>query len=370
MRVWTNQEGRTVKAALAEKAGASVVLLLENGARTSVAVSTLSKADQEWLQNQPDAPPKTSGSRPIAELKWPAEPVTVDPKSLKITLGKQDAAARQYHYQTDAFEFIATAPLAGSVIAEVASDFEVIRESFRRMPWGWEAKPPPGELFTIYLLETTADYLAMGGDDRSSATSSNGKTFIKFSALGLKPVGAKYQYDARRKEPGRVAGITARVVFRNAYARMAPWALNSLESSMRYVNYQSNGSIKFTSLESDLKKMVTRFESCAPSVTRMLKYLRDTWTTRDRADVTQFLLERSFDSQLLLYYFGYLDGDGSGAGIHRYFRGVFDEEARKGKTSEQRAAELLQELLAGRSDEQLKADMVAKFAGLGLKLGI
>jgi hypothetical protein len=366
MRIWTNQEGRTVKAGLVELAGADVVLQLENGTRTRVAVAALSKADQDWLQNRSGAAtaPVTPG------LKWPAAPVGVDPKSLTVTMVKEDAAARRYHYQSGVFEFITTAPLAGSVMSEVAADFEVIRESFRRMPWGWEANPKPGQVFTIYLLETDADYLAMGGDDRSSASSKDDKTFIKFSALGLKKVGAKYQYDARQKEPGRVAGVTARVMFWEVRGRMAPWALNSIESSMRFVNYQSNGSMKFTGLESDLKKMVKKFEGydLTLSASRMLKYLRDTWSTRDSTFVTQFLLERQLDSQLLLYYFGYLDGDGSGAGMHRYFRGIFDE-ARKGrKTSETYAQELLQELLAGRSDDQLKAEMTAKFAAIGLKL--
>lgn len=366
MRVWTNQEGRTVKAGLVEVSGVNVVLLLENGTRTSVAVTALSKADQDWLKSQP----MRGAPAHDADLKWPAAPVAVDPKSLTVTLGKEDAAARRYHYQSGVFDFITTAPLAGSVMSEVAADFEVIRASFRQMPWGWEANPKPGQVFTIYLLETDEDYLAMGGDDRSSASSKNDKTFIKFSALGLKKVGSKYQYDARQKEPGRVAGVTARVMFWDVRARMAPWAINSIECSMRFVNYQSNGSMKFTGLESDLKKMVKKFEGYGLTldVNRMLKYLRDTWSTRDTTFVSKYLLERQLDSQLLLYFFGYLDGDGSGAGMHRYFRGIFDE-ARKGrKTSEAYAQELLQELLASRSDDQLKAEMTAKFAAIGLKL--
>ncbi len=366
MRLWTNHEGRTVTAGLVEMAGANVVLQLENGTRTRVAVATLSKADQDWLQQRSGA----ATAPATADLKWPATPVSVDPKSLSVTLGRQDAAARQFHYQSGVFEFITTAPLAGSVMSEVAADFEVIRESFRRMPWGWEANPKPGESFTIYLLETDEDYLAMGGDDRSSASSKDDKTFIKFSALGLKKVGAKYQYDARQKEPGRVAGVTARVMFWDVRGRMAPWALNSIESSMRFVNYQSNGSMKFTGLESDLKKMVKKFEGydLTLDASRMVRYLHDTWATRDTTFVSKFLLERQLDSQLLLFYFGYLDGDGSGVGMHRYFRGIFDE-ARKGrKTSDVYAKELLEELLAGRSNDQLKAEMTAKFAGLGLKL--
>lgn len=378
MRVWTNQEGRTVNAAFVEMSGANVVLLLENGTQTSVPAAALSKADQDWLQSRakagaagPSASAPAPSARIVMDMKWPAAPVVVAPKTLTVTLGKQDAAARQYHYQSGVFEFITTAPLAGSVMSEVAADFEVIRESFRRMPWGWEANPPQGKFFTIYLLETNDDYLAMGGDDRSSAASKNDKTFIKFSALGLKQVGAKYQYDARRKEPGRVAGVTTRVMFWDVRARMAPWALNAIELFMRHMAYQSNGSLKFTGLDAAIKKEVKTYQGyrVETDVNRMLKYLRTTWETRDTTSVAKFQLERQIDAQLLLYFFGYLDGDGSGAGMHRYYNGVFNEAAKRNKTSSARAQELLEELLAGRDDAQLKAEMLEKFEGIGLKLG-
>lgn len=374
-RVWTNQEGRTVKAAFVEMSGANVVLLLENGTRSSVAVTALSQADQDWLQNRTQAGTAPSGSAPapqfVTDLKWPAVPVVVDPKSLAVTVGEQNAAARQYHYQSGVFEFITTAPLAGSVMSEVASDFEVIRESFRRMPWGWQADPD-SEVgrFTIYLLETDEDFLAMGGDDRSSAASKDDKTFIKFSALGLKKVGAKYQYDARQKEPGRVAGVTTRVMLWDVRARMAPWVLNGLENFMRHMAYQSNGSMKFTGLESEMKKEVKKFQGYGLDldVSRMLKYFKNTWQDRDTAFVAKFIQERQLDAQLLLFYFGYLDGDGSGAGMHRYCQGIFDQARKQGKTSTELAQELLEELMAGRSETQIQEEMIAKFARIGIKL--
>ncbi|WP_176159254.1 SHD1 domain-containing protein [Prosthecobacter debontii] len=363
-RLWTNQDGRSVTAELVEVSGPNVVLKLSNGVQSAVPVSNLSRPDQDFIRNWQSRPSETPASM---SLVWPAGVVTVDPKSIAVTVGKEDPAARQFHYQSGTFEFITTAPLAGSVMSEVASDFELIKTAFSKLPWAWEPRPKEGKLFQIYLTETEDDYIAMGGDDRSSAMSKNDKTFIKFKALGLKKVGARYQYDSRQKEPGRVAGVTTRVMYWDVRGRMSPWTANGLESFMRHLAYQSNGTIQFTALESTLKKEIKEQMGYGVdlSVRRMLTYMHDTWDNRDNSNVVKKLLERKLDAILLTYYFGYLDGDGTGAGLHRYFSKVFKQDK---ASSAALSKQLMEELIAGRSDDQIGQDMVTKFEAIGIKL--
>jgi hypothetical protein len=252
-------------------------------------------------------------------------------------------------------------------MSEVASDFELIKTAFSKLPWAWEPRPKEGKFFQIYLTETDDDYIAMGGDDRSSAMSKNDKTFIKFKALGLKKVGARYQYDSRQKEPGRVASMTTRVMYWDVRGRMSPWTANGLESFMRHLAYQSNGTIQFTALESALKKEIKEQMGYGVdlSVRRMLTYMRETWDNRDNSNVVKKLLERKLDAILLTYYFGYLDGDGTGAGLHRYFSKVFKQDK---ASSAALSKQLMEELIAGRSDAQIGQEMVTKFEGINIKL--
>lgn len=374
-RVWTNQQGRTVKAAFVEMSGLNVVIQLENGSRSSVPLGTLSKADQEYVQKlQAGGAAASSGGQGTAtgNLVWPQEVISVDPKSIVVTEGLQDEKARQYHYKTGSFEFIAYAPLAGTVMSEVASDFELVRTAFSRMPWGWEPKPKTGGMFQIYLTETPEDYIAMGGDDRSASASPNGKSLIRFTTLGLKKVGARYQYDARQREPGEVSVIVARTLLYEYRLLFYPWSMKGLEQFTRNIAYQNNGTIKYTDPVSALKKEIKAMEvktKAVPKLARMLKYMREGYLDRRPGDVLQILYENQLDAELLLYFFGYLDGDGSGAGWHKYCRGIFQEPpAERNTANYERALKLLEELIGGRDDAKLGAEMTEKFKAIGVKL--
>lgn len=366
-RIWTNQQGRTVEATLVSVTESDVVLLLPNGSQSTIAKNTLSQADQAFLNFQP----KESGSS--STLTWPSTAFTIDPKTIPVTEGKQDPVARQYHYQSGNFEFIAYAPLAGSVLSEVASDFELVRTAFSKMPWGWEPKPRDGNLYRIYLTETDADFIAMGGDERTASGTKNGKEFIRFSSLGLKKVGQRYQYDARQKEPGRVASITTRVLFNDYRALLTPWTSYGLENYMRHFVYQTNGSLKFTDLESAFKKEVKDQISSTgstPNLSRMLAYMRETYRTNVNNNAMKAMYDRKLDVQFLYYFFAQLDGDGKGSGLNQYYRDLFAAMANRSRTDSAVtvSAKLMDTLLAGRTDDQIAEEMIEKFGKLGFKL--
>ena len=219
LRMWTDQLGRTVKGALVSVSDAAVVLRLENGAQTTVPLAVLSKPDQLFIQQQkplsgavpsavPAAAPIAPSTRPMT---WPAL-VTVDPKALNIVTGKQDAAHRQFQYESGSFEFTSNAPLAGSVIKDMALDFELIRTLFDQLPWGWQPKPKAGPYFRVFLTEEQEDFTALGGLANSTGGSKDDYIYKKLSSLGLVRVGQRYAFDAMKKEEGDVLGLTFRLV--------------------------------------------------------------------------------------------------------------------------------------------------------------
>jgi hypothetical protein len=381
VRVWTNQEGRTLKASLVEVSGTSVVLLLENGTKSTVNLRALSAADQDYVKKlSAGGKPASSGAAAASvpgALTWPEGSLELDPKTIAVVEGVQDAKVRKYHYQCGMFEFISSAPLAKSVMSEVAADFLLTHKAVTMMSWGWEPKPKEGTHFKIMLAETKDDYVNLfGGNDVTVSTMVNGDSLIMFSALGLKKVGARYQYDARQKDPGGVTFITIYGMLYEIRGWLSPWTRYAYPYILSRYAYQDNGSIKFQGLESAFKKYYkqqTEEYKLQPDLARMLKTLR----ARDsdvRTDARILNQQLHLDSAMLGYYFGYLDGDGSGKALHEYYRNVMIRARKSTATIEpgmEKASpeEMLSKLIGGRTDEQLGAEMTEKFRTVGVKFG-
>jgi hypothetical protein len=245
VRTWTNQQGRSIKASLVEVQGVNVVIQLENGTKSTVHLGTLSRADQDYVAKFSTQPKAGSATDSGSALGWPQTVMQIDPKSLKVTLGEQDEKGRRYHYFIENFEFVSTAQLANSVMSEVAADFLLTFKFFEAQCWGWTPKPKTGERFLVYLAETVEDFIELGGSDRSSADLvKDNIPLIKFSTMGLKKVGARYQYDARAKEPGRVTSIVALSMLDDVSGWLSHWAWQGMPNFLKFVHIHPIGSRK------------------------------------------------------------------------------------------------------------------------------
>lgn len=384
-RVWTNAEGRSVTASLVEVAGTNVVIQLGNGTRSSVAMTTLSPADQVYIQSvQTGLPVPSGGAGSVASgpLAWPKEVLSVDPKTVLVTEGLQDKAKNRYHYVIENFEFISTAPLAKSVMAEVAGDFLLTQKFFISQPWDWTPRPKNGDRFIVYMAESDSDYLTLGGKEGNASEIVDGNCLIRFRALGLKKVGARYQYDPREKEPGRITNIVANGLLYDISPWLQSWTYIGTSNFLRFVAYQNNGSIKCTDLAPALRKAVKEVgdnNKVYPDLARMIKYMRPAVEPRP-VDI-QSRLAQQLDGFLLNFYFGYLDGDGSGGALHQYFRNII-ARAQKSRSAEEALAmlkasgmeraspeEMLAKIFAGRDDAALAAEMTEKFKTVGIRFG-
>jgi hypothetical protein len=380
-RAWVTAQGRVLKGALVSTSGVNAVLRLENGAQVAVPLATLSPSDQAFIRQQ-KSPAAPDGPRPSAPLTWPSI-VIIDPKALNIVTGLQDAKQRQFHYESGSFEFIASAPLTGSVMKDVAIDFELVQAFFNQAPWGWQPKPKAGTHFRVFLTETLNDFIALGGNDTSGGGSKDDYIFTKFSGLGLEKIGQRYAFNARKKNEGDVIGLTFRLMMGDMNFLTYPWAEHGMEELTRKVAYHK-GTLRFADLEKPLKERIDEDARIGVKLDadRLVAAVHMTWQEQ-RRDVSILRRQYYLDGLMLVYFFGFLDGDGKGTRLHQYFRSMAQDSLAwrawresGGKTTRPRdtgtyadwSLELLNTVIAGRTDAQLRAEMIAKFRTISVKL--
>jgi hypothetical protein len=387
-RTWVDQTGRTLRAQFLAVQGANVVLRLENNTTTTVPLARFSAPDQAYVNQRAKSAGRPDANVTALPLSWP-ESVTVDVKNLQILNGDQNAKARRFVYQTGSFQFTSNAPLTGTVMREIAGDFELVRALYTRLPWGWEAKPEGGgPLFLAMLHETDQDFIEAGGSDNSSGWSKDGIIFTKFSSLGLKKVGERYARDAKLNREGEMIGLINRLIMGTMRDLAMPWSAMGLEKLLEDVAYR-NGAFQFGKPERSLKALIAENEGLkiVPNVDDMIKLLHETWEEDRGREVVEIRRRNYFNGALLIYYFGYMDGTGNGVRLHRYFQAMSRDatvwrnylEARKaGNTSVPNprpntkfsdwARDLNKHIIDNRTDEKLKEEIVAKFKANGIKM--
>ena len=398
IRTWVSQEGTTLKAKLLEIKNANVVLQNETGTTFNVPISRLSLVDQTFLrtwaqqhglmiasESQPapvvpvPAVTPTPAPEKTAELtSWPVV-VSVDFTKLDIVNGEQNAAERRFVYRSGAFQFTSQAPLTGTVMRDVARDFELVKTLFQTFPWNWEPAPKKNEPFYLAeLYETEEDYIKSGGGDNSSGWSKDNLILTKFKSLGLKKVGGKYAKDPKSDDDGSLVSLICRLVMGDMRDLCMPWSAMGLEEFLESAAYR-NGLFNFPNPERAIKARVNQVGAwgAETDAARMVEFLHTPWSEyRDNSvDIRrQFFL----DGMLLVYFFGYLDDDGKGTRLHQYYRAVAQEAMswrnasaprnRGGLRNSESALKHNQILLAGRSKEQLQKEITEKFKTIGLKI--
>jgi hypothetical protein len=386
-RTWVDQQGRSITATLIGVDADNVVLKMESGAMATVPIARFSKSDQafvnDWSRKSGVLDP-TLASKPLI---WP-QSITVNAKDLQIENGEQNPAERRFVYQSGSFQFVSNAALTGTVVREIAGDFELTKALLAQLPWGWQPKPRNGgKLYLANLYETEKDFFAGGGSENSSGGSTNDYIFTKFSTLGLKKVGDRFAFDAKLKKDGEMIALISRLVMGDMRSYTVPWSGMGFESFLEHAAYR-NGTFALANPEKNIKAHIEERrnsnysgEKLTTDVDRMVTFAKSSWA--DQSDNAVLLrAQRYLDGMLLVYFFGYLDDDGKGTRLHRYFRAVaqealtrraYNESGRKGTpppagTYAERSAALSKIVLADRTDGQLREQIIAKFKSVGIKL--
>jgi len=323
MRSWTDStSGRKVDAEFVGMKGDSVLLKLANGQTLPFPLTRLSSDDQAFVKTQatggggtPAAANVDAKRVPLDKRTWPTT-VVVPARSIEIAAVTESAADRKYVYQSEAFEFTSQAKLAGSVMKEVARTFEATRSLVDSLPWGIVCRPPEGRpRFLAALYETREDYIAAGGPEMSGGVYSSGDKIFKipFPSLGMEKRGQTYFKDDNYSNGTLVHEITHQLM--DDYLGFLPkWIIEGTAEYTEMLPYKS-GTFRAEAHKNGMKEDADFWEKREgfslqiPNLEQMMTMTRDQWDAE--CSTSQKMRDMYHRSQLLVYFFCHLDGDGT-----------------------------------------------------------
>jgi len=343
MRSWTDStSGRKVDAEFAGMQGDSVLLKLANGQTLPFPLMRLSADDQAFVKTlatggggAPASSAPAAGVEakrvPVEKRVWPAT-VVVPARSIEIAAVTESAAERKYVYQSEAFEFTSQAKLAGSVMKEVARTFEATRSLVDSLPWGIVCRPPEGRpRFLAALYETRDDYVAAGGPEMSGGVYSSGDKIFKipFPSLGMEKRGQTYFKDDNYSNGTLVHEITHQLM--DDYLGFLPkWIIEGTAEYTEMLPYKS-GTFRAEAHKNGMKEDADLWEKregfslAIPNLEQMMTMTRDQWDAE--CSTAQKMRDMYHRSQLLVYFFCHLDGEGKGTRFIQFMDAVYGQVA-------------------------------------------
>lgn len=408
LRPWKNTQGQVIQASYVASTADSVTIRMADGKEHTIPLARLSTEDQAFVKSQggTDASPRPAAAvaaparTPVEKRVWPAN-VEVPARSIEITPVEENAAARQFVYRSDGFEFTSQSKLAGSVMKEVARTFEATKSLVAALPWGVVCRPPEGfERYKAALYETRQDYVAAGGPANSGGVYMGAtKVFmIPFPSLGLEMRGKTWFKNENYSADTLVHEITHQVM--DAYLTFLPkWVIEGTAEYTESLPYK-NGNFRVdahkTGMKDHLEESSRRGLAVEiPGLEEHMTMNRGAWDgIADGSN--QGMAQLYFRSWLLVYYFCHLDGDKKGTRFIRFMEAVHGEtEALKAFFADPRVKRFpdgrfsypsdfpppdikaesapfkhLALLLDGRSYEQLATEIRERYKEVGVKINV
>ncbi len=365
-RSWTNSEGRTIVATLIETNGDKAVLQM-NGNHFEVPIESLSSSDQAFIQNWKKGEMSDSSKdgqiQPNWDSPWPRL-VSVDIDQ-EIEVIKEDDAAREYIYASPHYEFICDVKLNTSVVRRFSLLFEATNQVCRELPLGM-VKPFREERHKIHLFETREAYISKGGPPDSAGVyisrGGEGDILIPLTSLGVKKVGSNYSVDYDRENTTLSHEIAHQITDYEYFAEGSRgWFTEGLAEYIANSGYRSG---KFSL--ADMQKLIARVTAYGENG-QGGRALGEEFTV---PDLQEFFMQ-SYDSflsnaqlsygfsALLAYYFFHMDGDKDAANIKEFLKALKEEKT---------PPELFEPLLAGRTWDEMEADITKGWRSRGVRI--
>lgn len=370
-RTWTSNDGRKIEAVLEGTEGESVRLRLANGAVAVVPLSRLSAEDAEFVRGL-GAPASAGGGAsgaPAASKEWPRSidiGATPDPETVT-----EDAEKKEFVYRSGHYEFHCDSKLTSTVVREFSRIFEATYLLNCSLPLDLKPKPEDEgqEYFIARLYTTREDYLANGGIEGSGGVYQRGKKClaVPLASLGVKIQGSRVLLENSGSDDDNktlIHEITHQMM-NHWLSKLRTWYVEGSAEAVEMIEYD-RGKFNLASRKSRLEEYVDRGGGDGKNFTmldpgELFEIDGRTWAgalTSIRGQATQ----NYHSAGLMTYYFYYLDGGGDGANLIAYLREL-EEADRSAET-----AAFEKHLLRGRSNDQLKEDLVKAFRGEGISL--
>lgn len=197
-RVWTDHQGRNVKAELLSVEGGSVMLLLPDGRRVPYDIAKLSQIDQVFIKKF--GLDVNHGETAVAipdnfDDEWPDE-ATIKGNP-RITTIEENVAEKKFVYESANYRYQCDAPLLNTVIGGFAVMFEATHQYCRELPLSLNSGVKTDGKYQIFLFEHEKDYISSGGPPGSAGVYIPNKNIVMvpLTSLGVQKFGSGYTLD-------------------------------------------------------------------------------------------------------------------------------------------------------------------------------
>jgi hypothetical protein len=365
-RSWTNSDGKQIVAELIEIAGEKAVLSM-GGKNFEVPITSLSAADQEfigsWKKSDMTDPSKDGEVEPNWDGPWP-KLVSAD-VSQEIEVLKENPSENEYVYASKHYEFICDVKLNTSVVKRFSLLFEATNQVCRELPLGM-VKPFREERHKIHLFETREGYIEKGGPPDSAGVyisrGGEGDILVPLTSLGVKKVGSNYSVDYDKENTTLSHEITHQLTDVQYYEEGSRgWFTEGLAEYIANSGYRSG---KFDI--NDLQKLIARVTAYGENG-QGGRALGETI----RAPDLQAFFVQSYESflsdpqksyglaALYVYYFFHMDGEKDAANVKAFLKAL---------KADKKPPELFEPLLAGRTWDEMEADITQGWRSRGVKI--
>jgi hypothetical protein len=366
VRSWTNSAGKEIKAELVDVEGEKAVLNM-NGQNFPVPIVSLSVEDQAFIKEWKKSAPTDSASDSKIQANWdgPWPKLISADVSQEIEVLKEDEESGEYIYASDHYEFICDVKLNTSVVKRFSLLFEATNQYVRELPLGM-VKPFREERHKIHLFESRAGYESAGGPPNSAGVyisrGGEGDILVPLTSLGVKKVGSNFSVDYDKENTTLSHEIAHQITDKEYYALGSRgWFTEGVSEYVAQSGYRS-GKFNVNDLQK-LKDYVTAYgedgkggralgeEFEAPN-------LEDFMTQ----DYGRFLENSMFNygfAALVVYYYFHMDQEKDAANIKNFLKGL-----KEGK----KIPEMYEPLLAGRSWDEMEADITKAWRSRGVRI--
>jgi len=227
-----------------------------------------------------------------------------------------------------------------------------------------KAHAESGKKYRIYLFETREQYVRAGAPATSAGVFIGGKGIIlvPFSSLGLVKGASSWRVDYDKTNKTLPHEITHQITDREFYkAGSRGWYTEGLAEYVAVTPYRS-GKFSVNSVERAVEEFVTGFSR----KDRRGRNLGNKITINDlrsfmNMNYSDFTANGNFNygvGALLVTYFCHYDGEGDAANLKNFLRAM-----KQGKNKD----EAHKELLAGRTWDEMEADIAKEWSKRGVK---
>lgn len=363
MRTWTDDQGRTVAATLLRVEAGSAMLKLQDGREVPYPLAKLSAADREFIAKAATATPDDpdNAANWNFDAPWPDRvKFSEDPE---ITVVKEDAAKKEFVYESANYRYVSDVRLSKSVVKGFAILFEATYAYCRTVPLAFNGGARVDGKLQILLFEQMEDYAKAGGPPGTAGVFMSAKSavLVPLDSIGVKPLGSGYTLDRDKSSDTIPHELTHQLSPDEYFVPGARgWFSEGIAEYVANTPYRSGG----FNVRGNLKPIVE-------SVTAYGKKGMGGRALGNKIklpSLKQFMLQdyASFQSQpqlgygaglLMTTYFLHLDGDGDARRIKAFLKALH-----QGKSGE----DALTVLLDGRTFGELEKEFTKAWSRNGI----